>query len=82
MNLIGTTQENFGYKVEHLSKTLQVNKYSLKLNNRITRKRCEICPKLAIKLPKRICWYRSGVLIVTFEHVDKGNKVDKHYMGQ
>ena len=55
MNLIGTTQENFGYKVEHLSKTLQVNKYSLKLNNRITRKRCEICSKLAIKLPKRIC---------------------------
>ena len=39
----------------------------LKVNNRSTRSRCEICSKLTIKLPERR--RRSGVFIVNFEHI-------------
>ena len=35
--------------------------YLLKVNNRNTRTRCEICSKLTIKTP--------GVFIVNFEHI-------------
>ena len=44
----------------------------LKVNNRNTRARCEICSKLTIKTPKRRHWRRSGVFIVNFEHVNTG----------
>ena len=37
-----------------------------KVNNRNTRKKCEICSKLTIKTPER---RRSGVFIVNFEHI-------------
>ena len=43
--------------------------YLLKVNNRSTRIRCEICSKLIIKTPERRHWRRSGVFIVNFEHV-------------
>ena len=36
----------------------------LKVNNRKTRKRCEICSKLTIKAPKRRNWRRSSVFVV------------------
>ena len=36
----------------------------LKLNNRKTRKRCEICTKLTIKTPKRRHWRRSSDFVV------------------
>ena len=39
--------------------------YLLKVNNRNTRTRCEMCSKLTIKTPVR----RSGVFIVNFEHI-------------
>ena len=39
--------------------------YQLKVNNRSTRIRCEICSKLIIKIPER----RSGIFIVNFEHI-------------
>ena len=42
--------------------------YLLKVNNRNTRTRCEICSKLTIKTPERH-WRRSGVFIVNFEHI-------------
>ena len=42
--------------------------YLLKVNNRNTRIRCEICSKLTIKIPKRRQWRRSGIFIVNFEH--------------
>ena len=32
--------------------------YLLKVNNRNTRTRCEICSKLTIKIPERRLWYR------------------------
>ena len=39
--------------------------YLLKINNRNTSARCEICSKLTIKIPGR----RSGIFIVKFEHI-------------
>ena len=41
----------------------------VKVNNRNTRKRCETCSKLKIKIPKRCHWRVSVVFIVNFEHV-------------
>ena len=43
--------------------------YLLKVNNRNTRARCEICSKLTINTPERRQWRRSGVFIVNFEHI-------------
>ena len=50
--------------------------YMFKVNNRNTRTRCEICSKLAIKIPERRqrpyftpC---SSVSIVNFQHVNAG----------
>ena len=42
--------------------------YLLKVNNRNTRTRCEICSKLT-KTPERRQWRRSGIFIVNFEHI-------------
>ena len=41
----------------------------LKVNNRITRTRSEICSKLTMKIPERGHWRRSGTFIVNFEHI-------------
>ena len=41
----------------------------LKVNNRNTRARCEICSKLTTKTPERRQWCRSGIFIVSFEHI-------------
>ena len=43
--------------------------YLLKVNNRNTRTRCEICLKLTIKIPQRHHWRRSGIFIVNFEYI-------------
>ena len=43
--------------------------YLLKVSNRNTRTRCEICSKLKIKTPERRQWLRSGVFCVNFEHI-------------
>ena len=43
--------------------------YLLKVKNRNTRTRCEICSKLTIKTPERRQWSRFGVFIVNFEHI-------------
>ena len=40
-----------------------------KVNNRNTRKKCEIFQKLTIKTPEQRYWRRSGVLIVNFEQI-------------
>ena len=56
------------------------NKYMFKVNNRDTKKKCEICSKLTIKLTTSNDWYvmsschcRHSVLflicIVNFEHI-------------
>ena len=43
--------------------------YLLKVNNRNTRTRCEICSKLTMKTPEKRQWHRSGVFIVNFEDI-------------
>ena len=43
--------------------------YLLKVNNRNTREKCEICSKLTIKIPEQRQWRRSGIFIVNFEHI-------------
>ena len=42
------------------------NIYRLKLNNRSTRKTCEICPKLTIKTRERC---HSEIFIINFERI-------------
>ena len=43
------------------------NIYLLKVNNRNTRKKSDICPKLTIKIPKRRHWGRCGIFVINFE---------------
>ena len=43
--------------------------YLLKVNNRSTRTRCEVCSKLIKKIPERRHWRRSGIFIASFEHI-------------
>ena len=45
------------------------NIYLFKVNNKNTRKRCEICLKLTIKTPEWHQWRCSGVFIVNFEYI-------------
>ena len=45
------------------------NIYLFKVNNRNTRKRCDICSKLTIKTPEQRHWRRSDVFIVNFERI-------------
>ena len=56
--------ENFAFQLFILAGI-----YLLKVNNRNTATRCEICLKLTIKTPERRQWRRSGVFIVNFEHI-------------
>ena len=49
--------------------TAQLSIYMLKVNNRNTRTRCEICSELTIKTPEQRHWHRSGVFIVNFEYI-------------
>ena len=50
------------------SKTQVAFTYS-KVNNRNTRKMCEICSKLTIKIPERRQWRRSGIFNFNFKHI-------------
>ena len=43
--------------------------YMLKVDNRNTRVRCEICSKLTMKTPERCQWRRPGAFIVNFEYI-------------
>ena len=43
--------------------------YLLKVNNRNTRSRSEICSKLTIKTPEWRHWRRSVVFIINFEQI-------------
>ena len=50
-------------------RTNPANIYLLKVNNRDTRERYEICSKITIKTLKERQWRRSGVFLVNFEHI-------------
>ena len=52
---------------EKFFRTSPVGIYLLKIHDRITRTRCEICSKLTIKTTDAM--RRSGVFIVNFEHI-------------
>ena len=43
--------------------------YLFKVNDRNTRKRCEIYSKLTIKMPEQPQRCRSGVFIINLEHI-------------
>ena len=43
--------------------------YLLKVDNKTSRAKCEICSKLIIMTPERQQWRSSGVFIVNFEHI-------------
>ena len=45
------------------------NIYLFKITNRNTRKRCELCSQLTIKIPEPSHWGRSVVFIVNSEHI-------------
>ena len=62
------------YRLKRINYALSQNKftayiYLFKVNNRKTRRRCEICSKLTIKTEERRQWGRFGVFIVNFEHI-------------
>ena len=52
-----------------LQNTIPAGISLLKVKNRSAKTRCEICLKLAIKVPERRQWCRSGVFIVNFEYI-------------
>ena len=56
-------------KYRHLARRFPAGIYQLRVNNRNTRTRCEICSNLSIKTPERHQWRRSGIFIVNFEHI-------------
>ena len=58
---------NFEQFVQDIEDIVPTNIYLFKVNNRDTRKGCEICSKLTIKTLERHC--RFGVFIVNFEHI-------------
>ena len=51
--------------------TFPAGNYVIKVKNRNTRTRCEICSKLTIKTPERRKWRHFGVFIVNFEHISQ-----------
>ena len=48
--------------------TIPTGNYMLKVSNRNTRTRCEICSEL-IKTPERQQWHRSGGFVVNSKHI-------------
>ena len=65
-----TLQQIYGYVNKILTtQRNQANKSLLKINNRNTRKRCEICSKLTTETPEKRHRRHFGVFIVNFEHV-------------
>ena len=60
--------------------TFPANIYLFKMNNRNTRKRCEICSKLTIKTPKRRHWtyYTPFSGIIDSEQVNVSRVNDSH----
>ena len=60
--------ECLGVTFRHISDEV-ASIYLLKINNRNTRTKSEICSKLTIKTPEQRHWRRSGVFIANFEHI-------------
>ena len=70
VSIISVIEKWWSNLTEYFEKILPAaNIYLLKVNNKNTRKRCEICSKLTIKTPERRHWCRSGAFILDFEQV-------------
>ena len=54
-------------KLNHKTADNPAGIYLLKVNNKNTKTRCEICSKLTIKTLRH--WRHSGVFVVNFEHI-------------
>ena len=65
LNFMSGNFEKFFYAASFQNISFPGNIYLFKVNNRNTRRGCEICSNLTIKTPE----YRSGVFIVNFEHM-------------
>ena len=64
--------DKFLFNVHCKNTRLSAGIYLLKVSNRNTGTRCEICSKLTIKTPpERRNWRRSGVFVVNFEHISQ-----------
>ena len=70
------------YKIRQKN-TFPASMYLLKVNNRNTRTRWDICSKLAIKIPGQYQWHCFGVFTVNFEwisHLDLVFFLKKNFM--
>ena len=61
--------KNMLMNIFKLQGSYSANSYLLKVNNKITRKMCEIFSKLIIKILDLGQWCRSRVFIVNFERI-------------
>ena len=66
---MNTPSENL--RISSIENKVPADIYLLKVNNRNTRARCEICSKLTIKTPERCQWRCFGVFIVDFERISQ-----------
>ena len=64
-NLYANSYKSAIYRNSYPAGTISL----LKVNNRNTRTRCEICSKLTIKTPEQRQWHCSGVFPVDLEHI-------------
>ena len=69
--LIITSGQFYDWNIESMARYCPANIYLIKVNNRNTRKRCEIFSKLTIKTPEWRRCRRSGVFIVNFENISQ-----------
>ena len=68
--LFATIYSNRNFLLLHLRFLISSNNYLLRIDNRNTRKRCEICSKLTIKTPEwRQLTCCSIVFVVNSEHI-------------
>ena len=65
----GQLQQTYFHQIWHVLTQLAIT--CSKVNNRITRIRCEICSKLTIKNNANHQWRRSSVFIVNFGHMSQ-----------
>ena len=62
----------FQFELKKLQKVILIKMiYMFKINNKNTRTRCEICPKLTKKTPEQRHWRCYAVFIVNFEHISQ-----------
>ena len=66
---IQTEKQKRTKQIKRTSASYPAGIYLLKVNNRNTRTRREICSNLTTKTPGRRQWCRSAVFIVNFEHI-------------